>query len=453
VKINSDRQAQYGLTLHVAEEADRSKARGNREIARIGSEITFDPKVLDTYHYSGWKSAHHDLLVICAAAEYADRRCARRIGQWARSFKLTIPVREPALWQRSEVTLSLIDTLRHLTGDDWDFAFTPSVAKDESFARQRSLDFGNSKQFVIAYSDGLDSRSVSGIHSVGDAAIRVRVTKNKGRIKSSEAPFDLIPFSVKVPSSPESSVRSRGFKFASVTAIAAQISNVKRIVVPESGQGALGPALLPLHNIYADYRNHPTFFRKMERFIRLALQYELSYEQPRLWHTKGQTIFEFISQPGQSAQSLSDTRSCWQQRWNTRSEGKLRQCGLCAACLLRRMSLHAAGVKETDDTYIFSDLSASKHKGSAQQTSRTMLEYGSVGARHLHQLANLAEVPDAQLRGHSYELARVLSIPEEETLLNLKRLLTQHSKEWREFVNSQGPASFLVRWTGGELYG
>lgn len=458
MNIQNESKSQYGMTLHVSEDDHRSKQRANKEVAKIGDEIKFDLKILDTYTYDGWKPAHHDLLVICAAAEYVDRRCARRIGQWARSLKITLPVREPALWRRPDVSLRLIDVLRHLTGDDWDFEFVPRKSKDEDYSRQRHLIFENTKKFVIAYSDGLDSRSVSGLYGVGDTAIRVRVSKSKGRGKLRENPFDLIPFSVKVPSSPESSVRSRGFKFASVTAIAAQVSKVGRILVPESGQGALGPTLLPLHNIYADYRNHPTFFRKMERFIKAALQYEVTYEQPRLWKTKGQTIFDFISQPGQDTNSLNGTRSCWQQRWNTRSEGKLRQCGLCAACLLRRMSLHAAGIQEADDTYIFCDLGAAKYEDSAQLSgprhqSSTMLEYGSVGARHLHQLADLAEAPDADLRGHSYELSRALLISEGEVLQRLRSLLTQHAKEWRDFVESRGPKSFLNRWADGGFHG
>ncbi len=457
MKLQTDKHARYGLTLHVSEGESLAKARANKEIARIGHEITFDPKVLDTYTYDGWKPAHHDLLVICAAVEYVDRRCARRIGHWARSFRITIPVREPALWQHTDVNQHLVDVLRHLTGDDWYFSFIPKTSMDESITRQRALPFDNNKQFVIAYSDGLDSRSVSGLYSIGNTAIRVRVTKNRARNKPDEAPFDLIPFSIKVPSSPESSVRSRGFKFASVTAIAAQISKVTKIIVPESGQGALGPALLPLHNIYADYRNHPTFFRKMERFIKAAFQYDLTYEQPRLWHTKGETISEFISRSKQGANSLNDTRSCWQQRWNTRSQGKLRQCGLCAACLLRRMSMHAAGIQEPDDTYIFSDLKVSKYEDSTHQTNRiyqssTMLEYGSVGSRHLHQLANMADVSESDLRGHSYELSRSLSTPEGDILRNLRRLLHQHAKEWRAFADSQGSSSFLSRWTKGEIH-
>ena len=37
--------------------------------------------------------------------------------------------------------------------------------------------------------------------------------------------------------------------------------------MPESGQGALGPALAPVGQAYADYRNHPLFTGRMEKFL------------------------------------------------------------------------------------------------------------------------------------------------------------------------------------------
>lgn len=458
---NQGNHNRYGLTLYVVEQGNRPKheRQGDATIAEIGTEIILDPNILDTYyHYDGWKPVHYDLLVVCAAVELADRRCARRKSQWSRLFHITVPVLELETWQQPDVRTYLIDTLRHLTGDDWLFSFIQSEKLVANEIRQRSLPFGNSKQFAIAYSDGLDSRCVSGIFDKGNNAVRVRVSKSKDKIKRGERPFDLIPFEVKPAPARESSVRSRGFKFAAITAIAGQLSDVSKIFVPESGQGALGPVLLPLHNIYADYRNHPTFFRKMERFIKALLRYTTTYEQPRLWSTKGQTISAFLALPGKTQQNLLDTRSCWQRRHNVRMDGKLKQCGLCAACLLRRMSMHAARVNEPPDTYTFADLTATCYKDAIPGNCHgwqhnTMVEYGSVGARHLQQLANLAGQPDAALRIHIFELARATGAVEQDTRDNLRKLLVQHAEEWREFVSAQGKHSFINNWTEGGRYG
>ncbi len=453
-------RGQNALTLHIAEQGTGSNKDGKSDltVAELGTEIVFDPKILDTYHYSGWKPVHYDLLVVCAAVEFADRRRARRPTQWSRRFRVTLPVLELEAWEQPDVRMSLQDTLRHLTGDDWQFSFVPAGYSAENGARQRTLPFRNNKKFAIAYSNGLDSRCVSGLFDTEDAAVRVRVTKIKDQIKNGERPFDQIPFAVKVASSRETGARSRGFKFAAITAIAGHLSQVDRIIVPESGQGALGPVLLPLHNTYPDYRNHPTFFRKMERFINALLGYSVVYEQPRLWSTKAQTVTAFVARAEAERESILSTRSCWQQRWNVRFDGRLRQCGLCAACLLRRMSIHAAGLTEPLDTYTISDLTANRYVDAIPRVgrvrlSRTMVEYGIVGARHLQQLADMAECPGANLRLYGFEIAQATGLLEQDVSKALKQLLLQHAGEWRDFVRAQGQHSFIGHWTKGASHG
>lgn len=450
----------YGLTLRVIEAGRTHRpVRPNSEtIAEIGKEIAFVPDALDTYDYEGWKPIHHDLLVVSAAVEYADRRTARRISRWARDFNITVPVVEVATWQEPKVQASLRAALRHLTGDDWQFSFVPWQGQSVLGARQRSLPFGTERSFVIAYSDGLDSRCVSKVSGNGSDAVCVRVTKHRHTLKAGDEPFDQIPFRVDVPSARESSVRSRGFKFAAVTAIAAHLTGLTRIVVPESGQGALGPVLLPLHNVYADYRNHPTYFRKMERFIKTVLGHDIRYDQPRLWNTKGETISAFRLATNKAVDELFETRSCWQQRWNAKMDGKLRQCGLCAACLLRRMSVHAAGIEEPDHTYIIADLTVPAFRDALPgrekvRLSRTMAEYGSVGARHFQQLAVMADLPDAALNVHAFEIARATGEAQEDVLKNFRNMLLTHAKEWRAFMAAQGKQSFLRSWTQGGRHG
>jgi 7-cyano-7-deazaguanine synthase in queuosine biosynthesis len=456
--VKSSKKNSYGLNLIVVENNSKQEhpEQDAAIVVEIGKEIIFNPSILDSYNYEGWIPVHYDLLVVCAAVEYADCSCQRRSTQWHRPLHITVPVWELGLWQQPDVQKYLVETLRHLTGDDWLFTFVKAISPGPNDPRQHSLSFGD-KKFAIAYSDGLDSRCVSGIYDQGDA-VRVRISKNKDKINKTERPFDRIPFDAKPIPSPESSVRSRGFKFAAITAIAGQLAGVSRIIVPESGQGALGPILVPLHKIYEDYRNHPTFFRKMEKFLGSLLEYSVVYEQPRLWFTKGQTISTFLNLTKRPAKDLFDTRSCWQTRHNVQVDGKRRQCGLCAACLLRRMSMHAAGVVEPDDTYAFTDLMAANFKEALAQNFRgeptkSIVEYGSVGARHLQQLSELASQPDNTLRRHAFEIAMATGIAERDSMNNLRKLLSKHSEEWLDFVNTQGELSFLRNWMKGGRYG
>lgn len=424
--------------------------------AEVDRQIRFNAAVLDTFDVKGCEPLHYDMLVLCAAVEFADRRWKRPLS-WRRTLDVTVPVIDLKSWQKPEVLKSLHGVLNHLTGDTWRFTFVQAKNLSPIGSRQMPLDFGKTKTFAVAYSDGLDSRAVSALSGDEAEALCIRVAGNRQRRKNGDSFFTQIPFKVKGYRGNESSFRSRGFQFAAVTAIAAQLSSVTRIMVPESGQGALGPVLLPLHNIYADYRNHPTFFRKMERFIKALQGYRLRFEQPRLWSTKGQTLSAFLDIPGKTERHLTSTHSCWQTRRVVNVGGR-KQCGLCAACLLRRLSLHAAGVKEALGTYVVSDLSASG-SGDAlsaipQKADRDiMVEYGSVGARHLQHLAEMAGLPDDTLRVHASQIAAAIGESNEETLKKLRTMLVTHAEEWRAFLSAQGEKSFLKSWMDGGRYG
>ena len=447
-----------GKHLCVVEEGQRPErtCRKDAVTAEIGRHIIFNAAVLDTFDVKGCQPLHYDLLVLCAAIEFADRRW-KRPQSWSRSLHVTVPVIDLETWQKPDVLRSLHSVLRHLTCDTWQFTFARAKNLSPIGSRQIPLDFDKIKTFAVAYSDGLDSRAVSALSGDKDEALCIRVANKRQRRRNGDSYFTQIPFKVAGYRSNESSFRSRGFQFAAVTAIAAQLSNVTCIMVPESGQGALGPVLLPLHKIYADYRNHPTHFRKMERFVNAVQGHRVRFEQPRLWSTKGQTLRAFLDLPGKTEGDLTSTTSCWQTRRVVNVRGR-KQCGLCAACLLRRLSLHAVGVNETPDTYVVSDLMESDVNKALsvipQKADRNiMVEYGSVGARHLQHLADMASLPDDKLRVYVSEIGAAVGTTYEEALKNLGALLVKHAEEWQAFLSAQGEESFLRSWMDGGRYG
>lgn len=196
----------------------------------------------------------------------------------------------------------------------------------------------------------------------------------------------------------------------------------------------------------------------MERFIKALLGYSVRYDQPRLWFTKGETLSEFLRLPAKSAAHLIDTRSCWQTRRVVNIDGNRRQCGLCAACLLRRMSFHRAGVQEPPETYVVSDLSRSDLRDALKNISdkadrSLMMEYGAVATRHMQALADMKGLSRSALHMHALEIARATGISESETLEKLNRLLEAHSDEWRVFLAAQGQQSFLKSWMEDRRHG
>ncbi len=445
--------------LYISEESQKfpSVCRERAIVAAVGQEINFSAAVLDSFDVKGFQPVHYDLMVLCAAIEFADRRWKRPRG-WRRDLHLTIPVIDLDAWQDHEVLQNLRSVLRHLTCDDWNLTFVKAQNPSPVGHRQGTLNFPSTKTFAIAYSDGLDSRAVAALCGDKDEALCIRVAQHRQHRKTGDSYFTQIPFKVRGHRSNESSFRSRGFKFSAVTAIAAHLSNLTRIAATESGQSALGPVLLPLHNIYPDYRNHPAFFRKMERFIHALLSHSVYYDQPRLWSTKGQTLRAFLELHGKLEDELTNTRSCWQNRRIVNTGGSKRHCGLCAACLLRRQSLRAVYISEPADTYVVSDL-CTPNLAEALSPVRNMadkhvmMDYGSIGARHLQHLGDMATLPDDKLHMHVSEVATATGATYHQTFLNLRGLLETHADEWRAFLAAQGERSFLKNWMMGGRYG
>lgn len=225
--------------------------------------------------------------------------------------------------------------------------------------------------------------------------------------------------------------------------------------MPESGQGALGPVLVPVAYAYEDYRNHPQFTLRMSRLLKALLGRQISYEFPRLWSTKAETVK--LALETEAVADLVATRTCWQRSQQVAVDHKRRQCGICAACLLRRMSLHAAGVADEHEAYVWEDLSAPDFASAVAPTLNPKLitesqrEYAIAGVLHLDHLAQLNQsaVHKEALSHSVFYVAHALGHSEPDTQTSLNRMLDQHRTEWSGFRSSLGSASFLADWFDG----
>lgn len=426
----------------------------------IGENLWFDTAKMESYFFAQWEPVLYDAFLIAAAVEFCDMTKRRPAHGWGRDIQLRIPVHDPERWAQDNVASSLHDALDFLTGDRWHFSF---YARKQLVAppRQGLFSLGRDIAAVIPFSDGLDSRAVAGI-AVGEMAerlVRIRLGSKEftpiGPIPRRE-PFTSVPYKVRKSDQgyAESSARSRGFKFAMISGLAAYQSGAERIIVPESGQGALGPSLVPVGQAYPDYRSHPLFGRLMERFLMALLRYRGRYEYPQIWNTKGETLARFIDECEEGATAWAETRSCWQQNRQIGVNGKARQCGICAACMLRRLTVHAAGQVEERSTYVWEDLGADTFEAGAtpdfnkKKITRAMEEYAIAGSLHLDHLAGLLASPAnaPRLNLEAFRLGRSLGLPQSMVKKKLDRLITQHKSEWESFMASLGPNSFVAKW-------
>jgi hypothetical protein len=445
------------IAIHVVEPGVRTRKGSLR--CEIGKNVEFSTESLESYFFARWEAIGYDSLLVAAAVEFGDRTQRRSAYNWQREIDLAVPVHEPDRWSAPELSEALHDTLEFLTGDRWHIEFykrrEPAPEPTQGLL---SLDAG--VEAVIPFSNGLDSRAVGGLigRELGPRLVRVRLGS---RLQDSEAltsrrePFTSVPYHVTSGPKPflESTARSRGFKFALISSLAAYLAGAHKVIVPESGQGALGPSLVTVGQGYEDYRSHPLFTIRMGRFVKALLGYDVRFVFPRIWDTKAETLKRFVDECD-GGSCLSRTWSCWQQNRQVSVDHKKRHCGICAACMLRRLSVHAAGLAEPKERYVWEDLSAPTFPAGAAKTfdqkkiTRAMREYAIAGTLHLDHLAALLDSPAGPraLSLSSFQLSEVLGLPELDVFAKFDRLLRQHRAEWKDFMHSLGQNSFVANW-------
>ena len=438
--------------LSVAVIEDGGRAPRSSLACVIGQNVRFSTESLESYFFARWEPVAYDALLVAAAVEFCDRTQHRPAFAWGREFELSVPVHDPDRWNQKPVANTLHDALNFLTGDRWSISFCPRKAPLDP-PRQVQFPLSPNVSAVMPFSDGLDSRAVAGLmaRSLGDKLIRIRLGHT---LSSPKQPFTAVPYKVMRGKRAfvESSARARGFKFALIAGIAAHFANASQIILSESGQGALGPALLPVGQAYEDYRTHPLFTARMEQCLAAILGCRVSFQFPQIWHTKGETLSRFVRECADG--SWAQTWSCWQQARQVSVDHKKRQCGICAACMLRRLSIHAAGLTEAKSTYVWEDLGAATFEAGAAATfdkrkiTRAMREYAIAGALHLDHLAALAHSPAnaGVLSLNAIQLSQSCNLALTETRQRLDRLLAQHENEWESFMDSLGANSFVAHW-------
>lgn len=414
----------------------------------LGRHIRFSTAALESYAFSRWEPVVSDAMLVAASVEFADLSCRRPPRGWARRLSIRVPVDDPDRWGAPGVKEALLEALRFVTGDRWSVDF---------FQRERSIQEPQEDRFalfppsraVLAYSEGMDSLAVAGLAKacLGEEVVRVRLGRRPRAMTRNGEPFVSIPYRVRVRRRCEPSALSRGFKFATTAGIAAYLTRANRVIVPESGQGSLGPPLVTVGHAYPDYRNHPEFMYRMERFLEALFEQPIRYRFPRLWHTKGETLASYVAIDDDRWRS---TKSCWKDnRWSS-VRRSWRHCGVCAACMLRRVSVHAAGLTEDPETYICTDMNANtletavdpdfKHPDGAYR------DYAIAGVRHMADLAAMADGNVRPIvRRHAKSLGRVIA-GVEDIEGRMVRLLERHADEWWDFLSSLRPSSFVKHW-------
>ncbi|MBL1422193.1 MAG: 7-cyano-7-deazaguanine synthase [Alphaproteobacteria bacterium] len=424
----------------------------------IGKNIKFKLDSLSGYYLENGDDLVYDAFIVAASIEYCDYLQGRFVRKWGREFTVSIPVDNVEHWQSKPLYNSLVGALNILTGDKWNLKFRKRQFIPEGLQKLKMV-FPNQAEAVLAFSDGLDSLCVSEIMTkkMDGELFKVRLGTSQS-VKS--PPFLSMPYNVSqnTRNNRESSGRSRGFKFSILSGVTSYLSSTPKIIITESGQGALGPALIPVAHTSVDYRNHPIFFKEMTKFLSLLFGREFIFDMPRIWNTKGETLREYIKISGDSTK-WKNTRSCWMGSRQISADGDIKQCGICAACQLRRMSVHAAGLQEDLGTYIWQDLTANTFENGCidiedkKRYIKSFKKYAVGGMSHLRDLAELRSnsLNQTNISIHATKVAIALKLSKEEVMSKQKILLETHESEWNSFLDSLGSKSFISKWAKGGL--
>jgi hypothetical protein len=355
-----------------------------------------------------------------------------------------------------------------LTYDRWDLEFrsarAPALGPTDGARLKLS-----SPTVLLPFSDGLDSLATYElIRTQGaEAPIALTVRTSPGIVKRIKErgqrpdPWAFVGVLLRAGKHAETSFRSRSFLFLVVAMVLARLCNVKRILIPETGQGAIGAALTPFGEP-TTWGSHPYFTHLFARFVDLIPWEDCTVcvEHPNLWKTKAELLTE-LAGSGRDKRILTDmvqsSRSCTNPK---RPPGinKRRQCGICPNRLLRRVALFNGGFSELhhDEEYIWKDLSAPNLAASVTAG----LPVFPVTPRH-EQIArsaviahrDLAAFADRPRDSRLCEQARLISEAQGLSLAQatkyLQHLLERHKAEWERFLAAEvAPGSWVRRFCG-----
>lgn len=291
-------------------------------------------------------------------ADFAIRREKSPDG-WTREIELHVAVNDVEFWRGQKSEISAL--LRFLTTDLWDIHFLgggliPSSPRNPVVLQQDS---------VVLLSGGLDSlvgtidlvatgRNPYTVSQIvrGDGEKQVHFAKMVGD------GLEHLPLNhnVKLPGIRERSQRARSIIFLAYGVIAA--TALKRyheghevpLYVCENGFISINPPLTDDRLGSLSTRTaHPIFLNRFQKLLTSA-DLHVRIINPYQFKTKGEMLRECVDQPYLRQHAHTST-SCGRF-----AKYKLRHCGRCVPCLIRRAAFHAWGITDATD-YVYQELS------------------------------------------------------------------------------------------------
>lgn len=401
-----------------------------------------------------------DLIDVAVAVYMADRLAVRgaleRSSDWHRTVQLTIPVRRVELWQREDVQHGLLEALEFLTEDDWHLRFCQRPASLPRVAESQQHLFPD--QFsgpvhVSLLSGGLDSfvgtagavarDPQSHFVCVSGVANQRHGDRQRQEVRSLKNLHPLSLTHIRVACwlkdadevRQEPTRRTRGFLFLALGAVAALAARADRLWLYENGIGALNlPFTSTELGVTTSRSVHPKTLDLMGTLVSLVSGVAFTIRNACVLQTKAQMCSD--SAIGSVIDTIRATFSC--DGFPLRRHGAS-QCGVCTSCLLRRMALFNAGLRDQEsrdyryDVYSPGALDE-RHLRGAFEMDWQVARLGAALRQEDAWLGLVSEFPSLAVAQQS--LAAQLVLPASVVADRLVGLYRRHCDEWRRFPGS-----------------
>lgn len=446
-------------------EHEESQSKPGLIVRKLDDRISFETKHLHEYCYRAPTALSHDIATLLGGVRIADRGFARHHSKtWRRELHLELPVYQLQTWRSPDVVESLQDCLQYLTGDRWSFQFVKRRRKSLMTGQIHVVASPVAPRVFVPFSHGLDSYAQSELiraaTSVEIVLVNINSSRRTGNWKAlgrgSRTRTRAIPVSSRVdePHHTEPSFRTRSFIYNMMAAYGAAMSDTRRVLVPENGQGTFGGSLVPLGHEAPHRSCHPGFTSRLARFVGAITGHTVAFEHPALFQTKGQVLSRLLQIHQNVAEWLSAHPSCSYDSRHAHDSGSKVHCGICGNCLLRRLSLFSAGIADTT-RYRVTNL----HAPSIDETFSVSDMPSEIGAykdiafnscRSMQRFADLAHAPNAlRVWAEIDGVARYQARPIQEIRDQMFELLAQHQSEWTTFIEHCGKSSWVTRFARG----
>lgn len=301
-----------------------------------------------------------DLIDIAAGIYLTDIAIPRgRNEQFVRSIKLHIPVREPARWDAARPQLEAL--LYLLTGDRFAVRFHQRHGEASCVQSRRQVEPGDF-DCVCLLSGGLDSLAAAvGLlrsgrkplllsHASGNPTVARAQAASVASLRRAWGQVGHLTVHVHPRTTPaalpfpqperrEPTRRSRSLLFMSLAAVVAASLGSIEVYMGENGVLTAAVPLSPGRaGALSTRTTHPAVLNSFNSIVQ-SVGMSVRVINPFVYQTKAELLLHVL-RPSLRVEEIQRTVSCWMVG------RRHRQCGGCVPCLLRRLSMLAAGLPD-----------------------------------------------------------------------------------------------------------